>query len=212
MKIGIIACVTFEDQLNYLLKDDPDVVYKEFLEFGLHEHPEELKRVVREKVDSLQGKVDAVFLGYGICNSLKDIAKSLKVPTMTLDADDCIGVLLTTEEYGKERKKCAGTLYHTPYFAGKMGVDWFENSFRKEMPNFEELGVDTKWFLDQMFAGYSRVLYIDDGLADKCVCEAKSRDFADQMKMRFESRCGTLSMLVSGIKRTKELARNMHSE
>jgi hypothetical protein len=207
MRIGIIACVTFEQELNHLLQDDSDIVHREYLEFGLHERPEELKKAVIDKVNSLDGKVDAVFLGYGTCNSLKDITKVLKVPTVTLEADDCIGVLLTTDEYNNERKKCAGTLYHTPYFAD-FGVEWHDKKLKEQMPNHEELGVDTKWFLDQLFNGYSRVLYIDDGLADKTVSEGHSKEFAEYMNLRHESRCGTLSMLISGIEKTKELARS----
>jgi hypothetical protein len=209
IRIGIIACATFEEEIDHLLQDDPDIFYKEYLEFGLHERPEELKKNIIEKVNSLEGRVDAVFLGYGICNSLEGIVKSLSVPTVTMEADDCVGVLLTTEEYAKERKKCAGTLYHTPYFAD-FGVEWWDKKLNEQMPNHKDLGVDTKWFLDQMFDGYSRVLYIDDGLADKEKCEAHSKEFAEYMHFRHESRCGTLSMLVSGIQRTKELARTFN--
>jgi hypothetical protein len=207
MRIGIIACETFKTELDHILGDDPDIAYKEYLEFGLHEWPEDLKRAVIERVNSLEGKVDAVFLGYGICNSLKDVTNSLKVPTITLAEDDCIGVLLTTDEYNKERKKCAGTMYHTPYFAD-FGVEWYEKNLKKRMPNYEELGLDLKWYLDQLFNGYSRVLYIDDGLGDKEKGEAHSKEFAEYMKLRHESRMGTLSMLESGIERTKELARS----
>ncbi|QLH75584.1 MAG: DUF1638 domain-containing protein [Methanomassiliicoccales archaeon] len=204
-RIAIVACETFKKALEILTEGDRDFVHKEYLEFGLHEWPEDLKRTVIEKVNSLEGKVDAVLLGYGTCNSLRDITSKLKVPTLTFEADDCIGVLLTPAEYDKERKKCAGTMYHTPYFA-EMGVEWFEKRMKKEMPNYEELGITTKWFLDQIFAGYSRVLYIDDGLGDRPRCEKLSKDFAREMNLRFESRCGTLELLEAAIARVKEMA------
>jgi hypothetical protein len=205
MRIGIISCETFERNLEPLIKDDPDIVHKEYLRFGLHEHPEELKKTVIEKVNALEGKVGAVLLGYGICNSLKDIVQQLNVPTIQLRGDDCIGVLITPEEYAAERKKCAGTMYHTPYFA-KMNREWFENKMREEMPNYEELGVSLDWFLQMMFNGYSRVLFIDDGLGDTEQYIALSRQFAAELNLRHECRLGTQEILKQCLVKTKEMA------
>jgi hypothetical protein len=205
IKIGIIACETFKRDLDHLVGDDKDVVFKEYLEFGLHEWPEDLKKAVIEKVNSLEGKVDAVLLGYGICNSLKGITEQIRVPTIQLAGDDCIGVLLTQEEYNKERKKCAGTMYHTPYFA-EMGREWFEKKLRKDIPNYEELGITVDWLLESMFDGYSRVLFIDDGLGDIERAIGLSKRFAAELKLTHESRGGTLCILKDGLMRTKELA------
>ena len=205
MRIGIISCETFERNLEPLIKDDPDIVHKEYLEFGLHEHPEELKKAVIDKVNALEGKVDAVLLGYGICNSLKDITLQLKVPTVQLRGDDCIGVLITPEEYTAERKKCAGTMYHTPYFA-LMNREWFEKKMREHMPNYEELGITMDWYLQKMFDGYSRVLFIDDGLGDIEKYVEMSRQFAVDLNLRHECRLGTPEILQQSLAMTKELA------
>jgi hypothetical protein len=209
MRIGIVACETFERSLEHLTRDDADIVHKEYLEFGLHEYPEELKKKVVEKVNSLEGKVDAVLLGYGICNSLKGITNKMRVPTVQLVGDDCIGVLITPEGYDRERKKCAGTVYHTPYFA-KMNREWTEKKLRSEMPNFEELGIDVDWYLARLFDGYSRVLFIDDGLGEKEKFLELSRTFAAELKLKHECTEGTLSLLEEGLARTKELALSTH--
>jgi len=206
MRIGIIACETFHRDLDHIIGEDTDIVYKEYLEFGLHEWPENLKKAVIDKVNGLEGKVDAVLLGYGICNSLKDVTKVMRVPTVQLVGDDCIGVMLTQEEYDRERKKCAGTMYHTPYFA-EMNREWFEKKLRKELPNYAELGVSVDWFLEKMFEGYSRVLFIDDGLGGIEKSMELSRRFAADLKLKHECRNGTLAMLKAGLARTKELAR-----
>ncbi|MDW5563140.1 MAG: DUF1638 domain-containing protein [Methanomassiliicoccus sp.] len=206
MRIGIIACETFERGLEELIQGDEDIVYKEYLEFGLHEYPEDLKRVVIDKVNSLEGKVDAVLLGYGICNSLKDVVAEMRVPTVQLVGDDCIGVLITPEEYARERKICAGTMYHTPYFS-KMGREWFERKLSEQMPNYREVGLDLDWYLRTMFDGYQRVLFIDDGLGNMEEFETMSRRFAADLHLRYERRCGTLELLAQGLARTKELAR-----
>jgi Protein of unknown function (DUF1638) len=206
MKIGIIACESFERGLEVITLDDPDIVFKEYLEFGLHKYPEELKRTVIAKVNSLEGEVDAVLLGYGICSSLRDVTEQLKVPTVRLDADDCIGVILTSPEYERERKKCAGTLYHTPYFAQR-GLENLKKEMIERIPNYEELGIGVDWYLEKLFDGYSRVLYIDDGLGDADKLMVRSKQVADELKLRHERRCGSLAVLMEGLERTKELAR-----
>jgi hypothetical protein len=205
MKIGLVACETFERGLEFLTEDDPDIFHKEYLQFGLHEYPEDLKKTVIEKVNALEGKVDAVLLGYGICNSLRDVTGQMKVPTVRLLADDCIGVLITPEEYDKERKICAGTLYHTPYFA-RMGREWLEKDMRKKMPNYEEMGIDLDWFLEKLFDGYSRILFIADHLGDEQEFKDLSLQFARELDLAWESREGTLSLLADGLARAKELA------
>jgi hypothetical protein len=205
MRIGIISCETFERNLEPLIKDDPDIVHKEYLEFGLHEYPDELKKAVIDKVNSLEGKVDAVLLGYGICNSLKDITSQVKVPTIQLRGDDCIGVLITPEEYAAERKKCAGTMYHTPYFA-LMNREWFEKKMREHMPNYEELGLSLDWYMQKMFDGYTRVLFIDDGLGEIEKYVELSKQFAAELNLRHECRLGTAEILKQSLAMTKELA------
>lgn len=198
MRIGIVACETFERGLEHLTRDDADIVHKEYLEFGLHEYPEELKKKVVEKVNSLEGKVDAVLLGYGICNSLKDITAKMKVPTVQLVGDDCIGVLITPEGYDRERKKCAGTVYHTPYFA-KMNREWTEKKLRSEMPNYEELGIDVDWYLARLFEAYSRVLFIDDGLGEKEKFLALSRTVRCRIKAQARMHGGHVVSFRRGI-------------
>ena len=210
MKIGIIACETFRRELEMITQGDEDIVHKEYLEFGLHEYPEELKKAVVDKVNSLEGKVDAVFLGYGICQSLKDITKKMRVPTVQLREDDCVGVLITSEEYERERKVCAGTMFHTPAFC-EMGEAWFEKDMKKKMSEeqlkeFHDQGYDTMWFLRTLFNGYSRTLFIDTGIGDREHYLALSREFATKLDMRHECRYGTLDVIKDALRRTKELA------
>ena len=70
MRIGIIACDILKPEIEFLTKDDPDFIVREYLEFALHEYPQDMKEKVRDTVNSYEGKLDAVFLGYATCNSL----------------------------------------------------------------------------------------------------------------------------------------------
>lgn len=56
MRLGIIACDILEREIEFLTKDDPDFTYREYIEFALHENPPEMKRVIIEKVNALEGR------------------------------------------------------------------------------------------------------------------------------------------------------------
>lgn len=209
MRIGIVACETFRRELDMITQGDEDIVHKEYLEFGLHEYPEELKRTVVEKVNALEGKVDAVFLGYGYCQSLKGITARMRVPTVMIEADDCVGAFLTPSGYERERKTCAGTWYATPAFC-EMGKEWFQKRLESQMPaeqlkELEATGYDASWFLHQLFDGYSRALFIDTGIGDRDYFEALSRKFASELDLRHECCAGTLSIVRDALQATKDL-------
>lgn len=210
MSYGIVACETFRREIDALTKGDPDLAYKEYVEIGLHEYPEELKKTIVEKVNSLKGRVDAVFLGYGICQSLKGITNELSIPTVMLEAEDCVGTFLTMPEYDKERKKCAGTWYATPAFA-EMGVDYFERDLRKSK-DLDPAQFDIEWYLNALFDGYSRCLYVHSGLGDRDYFESKARKFSDRLKLIFESRDGTLVVLIDALTQTKSLAAKINND
>jgi hypothetical protein len=202
-RLGVVACEIFEKELELLLKDYPEVVHKEYLEFGLHICTKELKNTVIEKVNALEGKVDSVFLGYGYCQSLKGITEQLRVPTVMLETDDCIGVLLTPSEYESEKKICTGTWFNSPFWA-EMGI----------ARQIKELHIDKMknprhepmWFIRKFFEGYSRCLYVDTGVGERDRYEALSMEFARELGLRHESRDGTLRLLIEGLDSAKRLA------
>ncbi|MBO4551796.1 MAG: DUF1638 domain-containing protein, partial [Candidatus Methanomethylophilaceae archaeon] len=80
-RLGIVACDILKPEIEFLTKDDPDFVHREYLEFALHEYSDVLRQKVTETVNALEGEVDAVLLGYARCQSLDGITNVLKVPT-----------------------------------------------------------------------------------------------------------------------------------
>jgi hypothetical protein len=190
-------------ELEMLTAGDPDIVYKEYLDFGLHTVPEKMKKTIIEKVNSLEGKVDAVFLGYGTCQSLSGIIKQFRVPTVMLECDDCIAVLLTPEGYERERKKCAGTFYNTPFFS-EIGLKRMLKELHLEDPKFQKY--DKMWFVKRLFEGYSRCLYVETGAGDRERHEALSQAMAEELNLKHETTDGTVAILQDGLMRAKELA------
>jgi len=203
MRIGLIACDILEPEFEYLIKDDPDFVHKEYVEFALHAYPDEMRSKLIEKVNALKGSVDAVLLGYAVCQSLGGFTEAVDVPTVMFDGDDCICVLLGTKEYTREKKICIGTWFSSPGWA-REGMD----GLIKEMHLDSVEGVDPMVFADMLFESYERCLYIDTGVknCDDCDYLARSKEFADKLRLKHDERKCDLKAIEDAIKKVKELA------
>ena len=201
MKLGIIACDILKPEIEFLTKDDPDFVVREYLEFALHEYPQEMKQKIIETVNKYEGQLDAIFLGYATCQSLDGVTQFLKVPTAMLKGADCIDVLLTPPEYVNEKKICAGTWFISPGWA-EQGI----NGLIKELHLDSFEGVDPQFFLDMLFDSYQRCLFIDSGIGNEDYYKAESEKVAEKLKLKLDCRKCGLSGLTDVIKKTKELA------
>ena len=202
MRIGLVACDIFEPEFEHLLKDDPDFVHKEYVEFALHAYPDDMREKLVEKVNALKGKVDAVLLGYAVCQSLGGFTNAVDVPTVMFEGDDCICVFLGAKEYAREKKICAGTWFSSPGWA-REGI----NGIIKELHLDSFEGVEPMVFMDMMFESYERCLYIDTGVKDENKeYLARSKDFADQLRLRHDERECNLTAFEGAIKKVKELA------
>lgn len=201
MRLGIIACDILKPEIEFLTKDDPDFVVREYLEFALHEYPKDMKKKIIETVNSYEGELDAIFLGYAICNSLEGVTSLLKVPTVMLKGVDCIDVLLTPEEYAKEKKICTGTWFISPGWA-EQGVQ----GLIKELHLDTVEGYDPEYFLDILFDSYQRCLFIDDGIGNAEYYEEKSRGVAKDLKLRLDCRKCSMDGIRNAIYETKQLA------
>jgi len=202
-RVGVVGCDVIKREIDKVVGNDPMVVHKEYLEYGLHIDPPNLKFTILDKVNALQGKVDAVFLGYGICQSLKGITKELKVPTVMLDVDDCIAAVLTPEGYAAEKRTCTGTWFATPGWA-EIGIEGTTREFH--LDSAKDMGYDAMFFLKLMFEGYSRCLFIDTNIGDREHWEARSKEFAEKLELRHESRGCTLDLIEKAFQQTKDLA------
>ena len=202
MRIGLVACDIFEPEFELLIKDDPDFVHKDYVEFALHAYPDDMRAELLKRVNALKGKVDAVLLGYAQCQSLGGFTETVDVPTVMFEGDDCICVFLGAKEYTKEKKICTGTWFSSPGWA-REGT----NGLIKEMHLDSVEGMDPMIFMDMLFESYERCLYIDTGVKS-CDCDylAKSKEFAEALRLRHDERKCDLSALENMIAKVKELA------
>ena len=183
MRLGIIACDILKPEIEFLTKDDPDFVVREYLEFALHEYPQEMRAKIIETVNKYEGELDAVFLGYAICNSLEGVTGVLKVPTIMLNGVDCIDAILTPDEYNKEKKICTGTWFMTPGWA-EAGVEGLIKEFHLDSVE----GFEPQYFLDMLFDSYQRCLFIDDGIGNEDYYRKRSESVAEGLKLKLDCR------------------------
>jgi hypothetical protein len=205
VRIAILGCDAIKDEIEQVTQDDPDIVYSEYLEFGLHIYTEELEIKIRERLTAMEGKYDAVFLGYAHCQTLRGMPDKVKVPLIMLEFEDCIAAMLTEEEYHREKKSCGITWFYPAGWA-KNGPDGLIKLFKLDSMISE--GYEPIYFLRMMFDGFTRVLFIDTGAGNISESESRSNELACMLCMKHERRKGTLKAIEDAIQRTKELARS----
>ena len=206
MRIAILGCDAIKDEIEMVTKDDPDIIYREYLDFGLHIYTEELERKIRERLGEMEGKFDAVFLGYGHCQTLKGLPAKVSIPIVMLEYEDCIAAMLPGDEYHRE-KRSGGITWFYPAGWAKNGPDGLIKLFK--LDSLVSEGYEPIFFMKMMFEGFTRVLFIDTGAGDIEDSESKSKDLACILCMKHDRREGTTEAIREAVEQTKELARSL---
>lgn len=161
MRIAVIACDMIKQEIARLVDGDPDITEVVYLEAALHIKPERMRDAIIEQIESLKGQVDAVFLGYGYCQSLKGIEEAVSIPTVLPPYDDCIMFLLTPERYRAEITRQVGTWFMSP--------GWAEVSAQMVIKELKldratRYGKDPMEMAKRLFTHYKRGLFFNTGL------------------------------------------------
>ena len=203
MKIGILGCDAIKNEIEIVTANDPDVVYREYLEFGLHLRPDDLKSTIMKKLDLLPVELDALFLGYGHCQALKHVPKSTKVPTVMLEHEDCIAALITTERYHHEKNNGGITWFYPAGWAVN-GMPGIVRLFNLDCEAVA--GYAPEYFLKMMFEGFSRCLFIDTGIECAEQCRKHSEQFSQILNLKHECIIGSLDLIREAWLKTRILA------
>lgn len=116
-RCAVVACDVFSEELAFLTESRAEWGALEFLEMGLHDHPDVLREEVQSAIGRLQDVegVDHILLLYGICgNGLVGI-KADRCELVIPRAHDCISILLGSPEKHQELlRQNPGTYFYTP--------------------------------------------------------------------------------------------------
>ncbi|WGI16702.1 DUF1638 domain-containing protein [Methanonatronarchaeum sp. AMET-Sl] len=153
------------------------------MSMALHEEPDELKKEVKNWVDTLSSSIDDVFLFYGLCgNALQEIEEIEKTIDGNVDilkdstgtVDDCISLALGgTDKYMEYIKKDPATFFLTPKWADNWRDMFIKCRLVRSLDNIE---LAKKVFEN---AGYNKVLKIDTEINKTSNFDKKVKEFSE---------------------------------
>lgn len=165
----VIACATVIEEMLPLLP--ADVPY-EVLDFGLHLKPQELKRILQERIDEASRAADVILLGYGLCSMAVTGLRASTAAIVTSRSDDCIAIFLgSCAAYRKQFDNEPGTYYltkgwievgDTPFseyerLAEKHGAAKAERMIRLTLENYTRLAfINTGQYDLERYRDYTR--------------------------------------------------------
>ncbi|MGB9929163.1 MAG: DUF1638 domain-containing protein [Methanosarcina sp.] len=180
------------------------------LELALHAIPENLKKTVYSKVETMTPYSDGILLFYGLCGNvlgkIEQDFKNLDCKVSILKekngeiVDDCIGsVLGGRAQYLKALKDCkgVGTFFLTPMWA----ANWREMIRTAGLSQNPDDIKMSKFVFD--YAGYKKAARVNTGLSYEKDFEACVREFATLFDFEITDLEGTMQLVENCYKQTK---------
>jgi len=173
-----MACATVMEELRPFLP--ADVPY-EVLEFGLHLKPQELKRVLQDKIDAASQTTDVILLGYGLCSLAVVGLRATTAAIVTSRSDDCIAIFLgSCDAYRQQFGKEPGTYYLT-----KGWIEVGDTPFSEYERLVKKYGaVKADRMIQLMLENYTRLAFINTGQYEI----ERYREYARQTSSKFNLR------------------------
>ncbi|MCR4419261.1 MAG: DUF1638 domain-containing protein [Clostridia bacterium] len=173
MKAVVLACRTIAEELSAAVAST-GVDYPIFwVESGLHNYPDRLRRRIQEELNRL-ANVDTVLLAFGSCgNALLGVSS----PTARLvfpRVEDCISLLLGSEDVRRKLSREVGTYYLTKGWMDYETSLWSEyhHCLRKYGPE------KTARIMRLMLKHYRRLVLIDTGTYDLAKYRGQTEELA----------------------------------
>jgi hypothetical protein len=185
----VIACATVIEEMLPLLPAD---VSHEVLDFGLHLRPDELKRVLQEKINEASQNAEVLLLGYGLCSmavvGLQARTAHLVIPRV----DDCIAIFLgSCAAYQAQAKKEPGTYYLT-----KGWIEVGDTPFEEHKRLVEKYGeAKANRMTGLMLKNYTRLGFINTGQYEIEHYRDYASKTAAQFNLRFEEIDGSPALV-----------------
>jgi hypothetical protein len=185
----LLACRVFENLIEKYLPEDFSGKI-EFLDFGLHENPRNLKKTLQERLNGLD-ESSLVVLGYGLCGNGLHGLQSGKHYLLAPRTDDCIAIFFGSyATYREQFDASPGTYYLTK--------GWFESGsnpldeYLKYVERYGESQAD--WLVDQLYQNYKRLVFIAHRQADLDQYREKALQvakFCQRWGMKYEEILGS---------------------
>ncbi len=163
MKIAVIACEIMKAEIE-AAKEGDDRIRTFYLDQGLHRTPSLMAGRIQEIVARVDGIVDCVVLGYGLCsNGIVGVGAGLQEMVVPR-CHDCIGFFLgSPQAYLDDFHSRPGSYYLTPGWIAerKDPLSIIEDEY---VPRY---GRETaEWAKKEELKHYTHIVLVDTGVAD----------------------------------------------
>ncbi|MCC5841168.1 MAG: DUF1638 domain-containing protein [Opitutales bacterium] len=204
---AIIACDVFTDEFRALGGDAPLWTRIRWLEMGLHDRPDALRREVQAVIDEWDtaGDFDEIVLAYGLCGNgllgIEALRKHLVLPR----AHDCISMLLGgPRAHESLLKENPGPYFYSPGWIrhrrvpGPDRAAYLQEEYSRRYPDDPDIIGDLLEADALAFSHHNCAAYVD--ITKDAEAEAYCRDCARHMGWRFRRLAGD-SRLLEGLLR-----------
>ncbi|MBC2712208.1 MAG: DUF1638 domain-containing protein [Desulfosarcina sp.] len=209
-KIVVIGCAVLCVDMKHTARQLGLAVDFKFLEAGLHERPDVLKKKLQETIDTVSaaGKAGRIVIGYGVCGRGTTGIQSRDIPLVIPKVHDCIAMFLGgPKAYHKEFKKFPGTYYISAGWYEEKSIPvsqrklqaWFGDKrvyYDDIARQYGDQAADrTINFLNSWQKNYQRAAYIDTGARSGSKYEDHAREMADAYGWTYEKVSGSLALI-----------------
>lgn len=190
-KYHIIACHVLWHELRHFSSLSSNSFTFHYLEQGLHNTPDILRKELQGAIDSADEECSAILIGYGLCsNGIEGISAGNK-RLVVARGHDCITYLLgSRERYKKYFDANPGTYWYSPGWIDTGSQPGKERYERLLESYIEEYGEDNAEYLMGMeqgwFREYSNAVYVDLGLGDSAKYKEYTKQCAKWLKWKYE--------------------------
>lgn len=116
-RLGVVACRVFEEELAAHGGNAAHIVKTQFLEIGLHDHPDGLRQNLASVIEILDRRddIDAIALVYALCGCGTAGIQAGNHPIVIPRGHDCMTIFLGSKEaYAARQAAAPDTFYFTP--------------------------------------------------------------------------------------------------
>ena len=148
MRLKLIACDVLMRELCLLIAKSPHILDVEFTEKNSHNYPDNLRKIIQDKIDqSVDKEYDAILLGYGLCGNSTIGLESRDTRIVIPRAHDCCTLFLgSKEEFERHFKDNPSQPFSSPGYMERSDSPFHDALLRGDMETDPVyLGYVEKW-------------------------------------------------------------------
>jgi hypothetical protein len=209
MRLKLIGCDVLLRELCLLIADSPHTFDLEFTEKDSHNHSDNLRKIIQDKIDGCADKnYDAILLAYGICGNSTVGLEARDIPLVIPRAHDCCTLFLGSKEVFQEHfQENPSQPFSSPGYMersdtmlhdGFGSLEDMENDpvYKEYIEKYGE--ENAKYIYETMYGHkgrYAKLIYIEIPETANPVCAEQCRKKAEDSQLEFVTLKGSIDLL-----------------